>query len=117
MTFYTFILWSVCVMALLSSIGALLVAIRSWRQCRASSLSKLYDRLTVQELTTEELSSQLRNIRAARNMAAGRARKAMMEAEASADPPSTDPEAEKARQRAELNRMIAAGKSPNRGIP
>lgn len=119
MTSFTFIPLWVSGMALLSSIGALLAAIRSLRLCRESSLSKLSARLTAAELTIEELSSQLRNVRAARNMAAGRARKAAAEAttDASADPSSTGPEDEAARQRREMNRMIVAGKSPHRSIP
>lgn len=63
-------------MALLLSIGACIATGRLWLRYRSSSSEKLSARLTETEIMVEELAQQVRNLRAARNMAAHRAKKA-----------------------------------------
>jgi hypothetical protein len=72
----TWLIWLASGMALLLSIGACIVTARLSLLYRSTSSEKLSARLTETEIMVEELAQQVRNLRAARNMAAHRAKKA-----------------------------------------
>ena len=101
----TFTLLLVSNTALLLSIGACIVAVLSWLRYRSTSSARLSARLSEIESTLEALSAALKNVRAARNMAAHRARQSS--SEFSEGQPSTviDPKLE---ERREGDRLLAA---------
>lgn len=92
--------------ALALSIGACVVAIRSWHLCRSTSAAALSVRLTDLEQTCEVLSQGLNRVRARQNMQLLRARQ--REATGETDPsPPVDAEKAAAERRAELNSQLA----------
>lgn len=107
MTLPMSVLLSVSGLALLFSIGALLATALLWDRFRNSSAERLSARLSEVESLTETLSADFRNLRAARNMAAHRARNRSPESSAPAENGAERDEA--AEKRAELNRRLAAG--------
>lgn len=75
MTIPMLLLWSLTLAALCASIFALSAVLRSSDRSLSRQLSALSTRLREQEATLEELSGQLRSMRAREHMRAYRARK------------------------------------------
>lgn len=99
--------------ALLLSIGALCVALLSWRRSRSTSSAALSHRLSEQEATVESLSAQLRQLRSRLNMQAYRQRQRAEEPPETTEPIDPDRAAEDIRR--QLNDGLARGTL--KGVP
>lgn len=110
MNWPTFTMWLVSSTALLSSIGAWFAVRHLWRRSRSTSSERLSGRLTEIESQIEALTSQVKNLRSARNMAAYRERKAAREPELSTEQDEIDGQESPEQTRARLNEELALGK-------
>lgn len=104
MTSITFTALLACAMALLVSIGALCAACLLWRRCRSTSYGQLLRELTDLSSTVEELTLAHRNHRAAANMRARRAAKALSPESGTVS--DTAPPQDREKVKAELRRSM-----------
>lgn len=112
MTIHTLLLWSLTLVALCASIFALSAVLRSSDRSLSRQLSALSTRLKEQEATMEELSGQLRSMRAREHMRAYRARKA-----GKSDEPEPQDELELGEGRAWVQQMNEKLARARLGVP
>jgi len=102
---------SASAMALLLSIGALFVAVRSWLLCNSRSSVALSARVTEIESTIEAVTARLKGINSRLSMQLLRERR-REPTEPIEEPPPRDLEAEQKATRDRLNNLLAIGKKP-----